>query len=448
MSDDREASGAVAVATPPALLGGAGDGRAADAGAADGGATLDPRFAPEEPGRFAPVYPLPRLELASGRGATVVDRTGRRYLDFVSGIAVNALGHAAPVVARAVSRQARTLVHCSNLFANRPAVELAEALAAATGYPSVFFCNSGAEGIEAALKFTRARARARRLPGRDLVAFRGGFHGRTAFALSATWHPPYREPFEPLVPGVRFGDFNQTDSLETLIDADVAAVIVEPVQGEAGAIPATREFLSALRARTEATGAALVFDEVQSGMGRCGHLLAQEHYGVRGDCTVLSKALGGGLPLGAVLMTDEVARSLAPGMHGCTFGGNPLTAAAGLAVLGRIHRPALLARVRSRSRELLAGLASVVSRHRSLAGARGLGLLVAVELAADAPFDPPALVCACRDHGLLLVRGGERAVRLLPPLTVTSQEITHALERLDAALSTLETPDPQKEKVV
>jgi len=180
-------------------------------------------LAAEEPGLLAPVYALPRLELTSGQGAWVVDAGGREYLDFVSGIAVNALGVAPPGLARAVARQMKQMVHCSNLFANRPAIELAQALAAATGYERVFFCNSGTEGIEAALKFARARAVAAGRPGRDVVAFRGGFHGRTSWALAATWTPHYREPFEPLVPGVRFADFNHVAGLDAVLDAGVAS---------------------------------------------------------------------------------------------------------------------------------------------------------------------------------------------------------------------------------
>jgi predicted acetylornithine/succinylornithine family transaminase len=387
---------------------------------------------------FAPVYPLPRLELVSGRGAAVTDAAGREYLDFVSGIAVNAFGHALPGFARAVAKQMKQLVHCSNLYAHRPGIELARALTAATGYERVFFCNSGTEGIDAALKFARARARALGLAGRDIVAFRGGFHGRTGFALSSTWTPSYREPFEPLIPGVRFADFNDLSGLDAVLDPSVCAVIVEPVQGEGGVIPATREFLHALRARATALNAALVLDEVQCGMGRCGQLLASGHYGVRGDYLVLSKALGGGIPIGAVLMTAEAAASLAPGMHGCTFGGSPVATAAGAFVLERVSTPGFLARVRRRGRELERGLAGVVKRHPSLAGARGLGLLLAVEIAPAAPFDPPALVKAAREEGLLLVRGGERAVRLLPPLTVTSQEIAAALGRFERAVAKLE----------
>ena len=393
-----------------------------------------PTLATDEPGLFAPVYPLPRLELASGRGAWARDAGGREYLDFTSGIAVNALGHAPPGLARAVARQLRTLVHCSNLHANRPAIELARALTAATGYERVFFCNSGTEGIEAALKFARARAAAAGRPGRDVVAFRGGFHGRTAWALAATWNPHYREPFEPLVPGVRFADYNDLAGLDAVLDERVAAVIVEPLQGEGGAVPATRDFLAAVAARTAALGATLVMDEIQSGMGRCGRLLAAEHYGVRADITV-----GGGLPLAAVLMSAAAAAPLAPGMHGCTFGGGPVVAAAGNFMLGRIAKPGFLTRVRSRARTLAAGLAKLVAAHPSLAGARGLGLLQAVEIAAAAPYEPPALVAAAREQGLLLVRGGERAVRFLPPLTVSPAEIAEALARFDRALTSLET---------
>ncbi len=394
-------------------------------------------FATAEVGLLAPVYPLPRLEIASGRGARVTDTQGREYLDFVSGIAVNAFGHAPPALASAVAKQMRQLGHCSNLFANAPAVALAKSLTAATGYPQVFFCNSGAEGIESALKFARARAVAKGMPGRDIVAFRGGFHGRTGFAVSTTWTPSYREPFEPLVPGVRFADFNDVAGLEAAIDAQVCAVVIEPVQGEGGALAAQHKFLTAVRQRTSAVGAALVLDEVQCGMGRCGRLLASEHYGVQGDLVVLSKALGGGFPLAAVLMTAEVAEHLKPGMHGCTFGGSPAAAAAGNWVLAKIHRPSFLARVRKHGKLLGAGLEALAKRHPALGEVRGLGLLRGIEIKAEAPFDPPALVKAAMARGLLLVRGGERVVRLLPPLTVTPAEIAEALERLDAALGDL-----------
>lgn len=396
-----------------------------------------PGFALDELEHVAPLYPLPRLQLAAGRGARVTDVTGRTYVDFVSGIAVNAFGHAPEGLAEAIAAQAGTLGQVSNLYAHAPGVALARELATATGYARVFFCNSGTEGNDAALKFARAWAGKRGRPGRGILAFHGGFHGRTGFALSATHTPAYRAPFEPLVPGVRFAPFNDVASLATALDEQVCAVIVEVVQGESGAVPATAAFLQALRARATEVGAALVIDEVQTGMGRTGTLLAQEAFGVRGDLTVMSKALGGGLPLGAVLMTADVASALAPGMHGCTFGGNPVCAAAARWALARVTAPGFLAGVGTAAAHLDRGLSAIAQRHAAVREVRGLGLLRAVDLSPDAPFGAPELVTAARERGLLLVRGGERAVRLLPPLTVTPDEIDDALATLDRTLAAL-----------
>ncbi len=392
-------------------------------------------FAADETALFAPNYPLPRLELARGEGVRVWDVLGREYLDFTSGIAVLALGHAPEGLAEAVAKQMNTLGHCSNLYANRPAIELARELLAATGWGRAFFCNSGAEANEAALKFARARAGAKGLPGRDILAFHGGFHGRTAFALAATHHPDYRAPFEPLVPGIRFAPFGDVAALDTVLDANVCAVIVEPVQGEAGVIAASRDFLQALRERTEATGAALIFDEVQTGMGRTGRLLAAEHYGVMPDYVTLSKALGNGFPVAAVLMTADAAATLKPGMHGCTFGGGAPAATAARFVLERVSQPAFLERVRRVGRHLGAALESLAQRHAGVKEARGLGLLRAIELSPGAPYDAPTLIAAARERGLLLVRGGERAIRVIPPLTVTEVEVEDAIGKLDAALA-------------
>ena len=396
--------------------------------------TEAPAFAHDELALLAPVYPLPRLELVEGQGARVRDAGGREYVDFTSGIAVNAFGHAPRGLAETLAAQMAQLGHCSNLFANTPALALARELIEATGYDRVFFCNSGTEGLDAALKFGRARARALGLPGRGILAFEGGFHGRTGFALSATHNPPYREPFEPLIPGVRFAPYNDVPGLNAVLDRDVCAVVVECVQGESGAVPGTRDFLQALRARTTALGAALILDEVQTGMGRTGRLLAQEHFDVRADITVMSKALGAGLPIAAVLMTEGVAKTLSPGMHGCTFGGNPVCAAAARWSLAQVRRPAFLERVRRAGRKLAAGLEALAAKHAAVREARGMGLLRAIDLAPGA-FEPAALVAAAREAGLLLVRGGERAVRVLPPLTVTDAEIDDGLTRLDAALA-------------
>jgi predicted acetylornithine/succinylornithine family transaminase len=392
-----------------------------------------PALAHEEVGLLAPLYPLPRLELVEGVGARVKDAGGREYVDFTSGIAVNAFGHAPRGLAETVAAQLAKLGHCSNLYANTPALTLARELTEATGYDRVFFCNSGTEGVDAALKFGRARAKALGLPGRGILAFEGGFHGRTGFALSATYNPPYREPFEPLIPGVRFAPYNDVSALNAVLDKEVCAVVVECVQGESGAVPGTRDFLQALRARTTALGAALILDEVQTGMGRTGRLLAQEHFDVRADLTVMSKALGAGLPIAAVLMTEGVAKTLAPGMHGCTFGGNPVCAAAARWSLAQVRRPAFLERVRRVAKKLAAGLETLAARHAAVREARGLGLLRAIDLVPGC--EPAALVAAAREAGLLLVRGGERAVRVLPPLTVTDAEIDDGLMRLDAALA-------------
>jgi len=392
-----------------------------------------PALAHEEVGLLAPLYPLPRLELVEGVGARVKDAGGREYVDFTSGIAVNAFGHAPRGLAETVAAQLAKLGHCSNLYANTPALTLARELTEATGYDRVFFCNSGTEGVDAALKFGRARAKALGLPGRGILAFEGGFHGRTGFALSATHNPPYREPFEPLIPGVRFAPYNDVSALNAVLDKEVCAVVVECVQGESGAVPGTRDFLQALRARTTALGAALILDEVQTGMGRTGRLLAQEHFDVRADLTVMSKALGAGLPIAAVLMTEGVAKTLAPGMHGCTFGGNPVCAAAARWSLAQVRRPAFLERVRRVAKKLAAGLEALAAKHAAVREARGLGLLRAIDLVPGC--EPAALVAAAREAGLLLVRGGERAVRVLPPLTVTDAEIDDGLMRLDAALA-------------
>jgi predicted acetylornithine/succinylornithine family transaminase len=393
-----------------------------------------PALAHDEVGLFAPLYPLPRLELVEGEGAWVRDAGGRRYLDFTCGIAVNAFGHAPRGLAETVAAQLTRLGHTSNLFANEPALALARELTEATGYSHVFFCNSGTEGNEAALKFARARAHKLGKPGRAIVAFKGGFHGRTGFALSATQNPPYREPFEPLIPGVRFGEYNDVAGLDTLLDDQVCAVIVECVQGEAGAVPGTATFLQALRERCTELGALLVIDEVQTGMGRTGRVLAQHHFGVKGDLTVMSKALGAGLPIGAVLMTADVAAQLAPGMHGCTFGGNAVCAAAARWSLAQVRRPAFLERVERAGQVLGDGLAALATTHANVVReARGMGLLRAIDLKPGG-LDPAALVMAARDAGLLLVRGGERALRVLPPLTVTDAEIHEGLERLDTAL--------------
>lgn len=398
---------------------------------------------PIESDLFAAVYPLPRLELTRGSGCRVVDADGTEYLDFVSGIAVNALGHADPGLRTAVSRQMSQLVHVSNLFGNRPAIDLAERLLHLTGYDRLFLCNSGGEANEGALKFTRLHARATGKSGGFIIAFEGAFHGRTAFALSATATPAYREPFEPLVPGIRFAPFNDAAAFDQILVDEAAAgralqaVLIEPVQGEAGARVADTAFLQHLRQRTTELNALLLFDEVQCGVGRSGKFLAAEHAGVQADITILAKGLGGGIPIGAILIRRELAAILEVGQHGTTFGGNPVAAAAAGYVLDTISRPGFLDNIAALGAYLAAGLEQLTARCDSLTESRGLGLLRAIEIGESAGFDSAALIAACRDEGLLLCKGGGRSVRLLPPLNVTVAELDDALARLDRALGRL-----------
>lgn len=398
---------------------------------------------PAETDLFAAVYPLPRLELSRGSGCRVVDAAGNAYLDFVSGIAVNALGHADPGLRAAVSRQMAQLVHVSNLFGNRPAIELAERLLHRTGYDRVFLCNSGGEANEAALKFARLHARAAGKKDGVIIAFEGAFHGRTAFALSATATPAYREPFEPLVPGIRFAPFNDAAAFDAIVAEEAAAgrplsaVLIEPVQGEAGARVADATFLHHLRRRTTELNALLLFDEVQCGVGRSGKFLAAEHAAVSADITILAKGLGGGIPIGAILIRAELAALLEAGQHGTTFGGNPVAAAAASYVLDTIGGPGFMDNINECAAYLAAGLSQLVARFDALTEARGLGLLQAFEISESAGFDSAALIAACREEGLLLCKGGGRSVRVLPPLNVTVAELDVFFARLGRALGRL-----------
>jgi len=401
----------------------AGEGSLGDAG------SKDPRSA------LLGVYRTPDLLFVGGDGTELVDEAGRRYLDFTSGIAVNALGHGSPVIRRAVEEALATgLVHTSNLFRTAPAEALARRLSALSGMDRVFFCNSGGEGVEGALKF--ARRWARQVGGEEkhrIVAFRGGFHGRLFGSLAVTDRPEYREPFEPLMPGVDFADPVEGPELEGLLDpARTAAVIVEPIQGEGGVRPLPEGFLQRLRALTEARGILLILDEIQCGVGRTGTFLAHETEGIRPDLLVLAKPLAGGLPMGAVLLTEEVASTIRPGDHGTTFGGGPLVASVALAVLETVAAPEFLRGVSARGHRLRELLESLAARHsQRIREVRGRGLMWGVELGGLAA----PVVDRAREAGLLLVGAGPHVVRLLPPLTVTEEELERGVELLERALN-------------
>lgn len=386
-------------------------------------------------------YNRPPLVFERGEGAYLFDTDGHKYLDFVAGIAVTVLGHSDAEWVTAVSQQAARLTHVSNLYHTAPHAQLAQRLVENSFADKVFFCNSGAEANEAALKFARKFARqqgsgAPRAQGageqgskRKIVAFSGAFHGRTMGALAATYKEAYRAPFAPLLPGVTFAPFNDVEMLAEVIDDDTCAVIVEPIQGEGGIHPARIEFLHLLRQRCDAAGALLIFDEIQCGLGRTGHLWAHEGYGVTPDIMTLAKPLAGGLPIGAALVTQRVADVIQPGDHGSTFAAGPLVCAAANVVFDRVNRPEFLAQVKANGAYLKERLWQLPAQH--LAQVRGAGLMVG--LALNGPALP--LVHAARERGLLIVNAGENVIRLVPPLIVTREEIDTAVTILGECLA-------------
>ena len=370
-----------------------------------------------------PTYGTPRLTLVRGEGATVWDDDGRAYVDLVAGIATNVLGHAHPAVVAAVTRQIGTLGHVSNLYAHPTVVTLAERLLALLGRDGrVFFCNSGAEANEAALKMSRRTGRT------GIVAAEGGFHGRTMGALAVTGQPAKREPFLPLPGDVTFVPYGDAEALESAVDASTAAVILEPVQGEIGVVPAPEGYLSTARCATADAGALLVLDEVQTGIGRTGAWFDHQSVGVTPDVVTLAKGLGGGLPLGACIALGDTAGLLSPGQHGTTFGGNPVACAASLAVLDTVAADGLL----ERAKDLGQRLAEGIRRSDPLVGeVRGRGLLLAMVLVAPVARQ---LEQAMLDRGFLVNAVSESVVRLAPPLVLTDQQADAFLEALPQSL--------------
>lgn len=362
------------------------------------------------------------VRFVEGRGCTLTDADGKTYLDFVAGLAVVSTGHCHPVVTDAIASQTSRLVHVSNLYETEPAEILAERLASLTGGMQSFFCNSGAEAIECALKLARKQGGSRR----GIVAADGGFHGRTMGALAATGQPSKRAAFEPLVGGVVHVPFGDAGALGVALGPDVAAVVLEPIQGEAGVIVPPDGYLADARALCDEAGALLVLDEVQTGVGRTGSWFAYEHDGIVPDVVCPAKGLAAGLPIGACLARPEVAAAFAPGDHGSTFGGGPVPAAAALAVLEVIEKEGLLERARSAGELLRTGL------RRILPGAdvRGRGLLVGAGL--PQPVARPLAALALR-RGLLVNDAAPGVLRMTPPLVVTDEQIDEALSILEEA---------------
>ncbi len=372
---------------------------------------------------YARVGPL----FVAGDGAELVAEDGARYLDFVAGIAVNALGYNHPVVRGAIERGLTSgLIHVSNLYRTEGAERLAAELVARSFADRAFFCNSGAEANEAAFKFTRKWA------GKsEIVAFSGSFHGRLFATLAATDRPDYRKPFEPLVPGIRIVPREDWAAVDHAVSASrTAAVIVEPVQGEGGVRPVDPEWLGFVRELCDSRGVAVIFDEVQCGLGRTGTLFAYEQTGVVPDLLTLAKPLGGGLPMGAVLVTGAIAAALKPGDHATTFGGGPLVAGVALDVLRTIGEPAFLAEVRRKGTWLGERLRELADRTRRVAQVRGRGLMWGVELTEPAaPY-----VAQARERHLLVVTAGPTVLRLVPPLVISDQELERGVAILEDVL--------------
>jgi acetylornithine/N-succinyldiaminopimelate aminotransferase len=388
-----------------------------------------------------PIYRPRAVIIERGQGARVWDSDGREYVDFAAGIAVSALGHGDPELLAALKAQAERIWHTSNVFHNEPAVHLGEELAAASGFAArVFLCNSGAEANEAAIKLVRRWATAQgRLPGRrEILSFRGGFHGRTLATLTATAQPRYQEGYEPLPAGFRYADINDASAVEAaLAGGSVAAVLVEPVQGEGGVMPLAGGFLRFLREACDRHGALLVLDEIQCGMGRTGKLFAHQWEGVVPDILTLAKALGCGMPIGAALARPEVAEAMGFGAHGTTFGGNPLAAAVARVALRRLSSPELLAHVQRQSSALRQGLAALNAELGVFEEIRGRGLMLGVELKAEHAGRAGEVLDHAAAAGLLLLQAGPDVLRLVPPLTLTDADVSDGLARLRTALSPL-----------
>jgi acetylornithine/N-succinyldiaminopimelate aminotransferase len=383
-----------------------------------------------------PNYRQPPLVLVRGQGSALFDAEGKRYLDLFAGIAVSTLGHGHPRLVRAISEQAQRLIHVSNYFFNEPNVRLAERLCRLSGMARAFFCNSGTEAIEASLKLARrhffAKGQSERL---RVIAFENSFHGRTLGALAATGQPKYRDGFGPL-PAVTHVPYGDARAVEAAIGPDVCAVLVEPMQGEGGVLPAPPGFLAELRRITHGQGALLILDEVQTGIGRTGTFLACQGEGVEPDVVALAKALGGGIPIGAMLTKSALSEALPPGSHGSTFGGNPLASAAAHAVLDAIEHDSLLEHVQATGHYLGGELDRLAQKHAKLvSGSRGRGLLRALLLKDS--VDARQVLGKLQDAGVLLTVAGGQALRFSPPLVVTRAELDEGLARVDAVLGSL-----------
>ena len=391
-------------------------------------------------------YKRAPVAFSHGKGSRLFDLEGREYLDFIGGIAVSSLGHAHPALVRAVSDQAARYIHVSNLYQIPEQVEAARRLVASSGLDRAFFCNSGAEANEAAIKLARKRGKAVKGPEcHEVLVAEHSFHGRTLATVAATGNPRYREGFEPMPAGFRFVPFDDVDAMRRAVGPATAAILVEPIQGEGGILVPSAGYLAGLRALCDETNLLLVLDEVQTGIGRTGHMFAYQSSGIRPDVVTLAKGVAGGVPAGVVLATEEAAAHFVPGDHGSTFGGNALACAAIAAVLDAIEREGLVENARTSGARLAAGLEGLREARPILGEIRGAGLLVGADLTLDAA----PVVDACRERGLLVNAVRPKTLRFAPPLVVTAAEVDSALRILDAALEAVSSEaESRKEREI
>jgi acetylornithine/N-succinyldiaminopimelate aminotransferase len=376
------------------------------------------------------------LSIVRGRGAKVYDLEGREYLDFVGGIAVNVLGHGHPDLVQAIQRQAAQLIHTSNLYYTEPQVKLARLLVDHSFAERVFFCNSGAEANEAAIKLARRYGHERHGPDRfEVITMKNSFHGRTLATLTATGQEKVQQGFEPLMPGFAYAPFNDFTAIESMVNERTAGIMLEPIQAEGGVHVADREYLKHLRELCTQQDILLIFDEIQTGMGRTGTFFAYEQLGVQPDIMTLAKGLAGGVPIGACLAKESVAAAFTPGAHASTFGGNPLACAAALAVCRVLLEGKVLDQARRMGEYLAKGLADCKDRHRIVKDVRGLGLLQGMELEADAR----AVVADALARGVLINAATDRVLRLVPPLIITQPEVDKLIDLLGTLFAQRQT---------
>ncbi|QAY79608.1 aspartate aminotransferase family protein [Sphingosinicella sp. BN140058] len=385
-----------------------------------------------------PVYPRSPVRPVRGEGVYLFGERGERYLDFASGIAVNILGHGHPHLTKAIQDQTATLMHVSNLYGSPQGEALAQRLVDATFADTVFFTNSGVEAIECAIKTARRYHHHHGHPEKNvLISFRNAFHGRSMAAISATDQPKMIDGFAPLLQGFTVVEFDNLEAAEAAVDENTAGFLVEPVQGEGGIRPASREFLQGLRRICDARDLMLIFDEIQCGVARSGTFFAYEQYGIEPDIMTIAKGIGGGFPLGACLASEKAAAGMVIGTHGSTYGGNPLAMAAGEAVLDVVLQPDFLDHVQRMGDRLRGALEQMIPNHDHLfESVRGLGLMLGVKMKTDSR----AFVTYLRDHGLLTVAGGDNVMRVLPPLIIEDQHVTEFVEKLSEAARQYEVP--------